>query len=229
MSIGGFDWSSYDEEQVRLMGEMCIVVDQNDKALGADSKKNCHLMTKINEGLLHRAFSVFLFNSEGKLLLQQRADEKITFPGCFTNTCCSHPLAVQDEVEEADQIGARRAAQRKLEHELGIPIGQVPLDKLKFLTKIHYLAPSDGIWGEHEVDYIFIAQADVELAPNPNEVKSVKYVTKEELQELFATADAKGIALTPWFRLIAENFLFKWWAQLDSLDACAEPGVIHRL
>ncbi|KAJ3401124.1 isopentenyl-diphosphate delta-isomerase idi1 [Chytriomyces hyalinus] len=186
-------------------------------------------MTKINEGLLHRAFSVFIFNSEGKLLLQQRADEKITFPGYWTNTCCSHPLAVEDEVEEVNQMGARRAAQRKLDHELGIKAAQIPLEKLEFLTKIHYLAPSDGIWGEHEVDYIFIAQVNVDTDPSPNEVKSLKYVTKVELQEMFRTASETGIQMTPWFRLIAENFLYKWWDNLDSLAACAEPNVIHRM
>ncbi|KAJ3256521.1 isopentenyl-diphosphate delta-isomerase idi1 [Chytriomyces hyalinus] len=227
--MSGFDFSTCDPEQVRLMSEMCILVDENDRAIGAESKKNCHLMTKINEGLLHRAFSVFIFNSEGKLLLQQRADEKITFPGYWTNTCCSHPLAVEDEVDEVNQMGARRAAQRKLDHELGIKAAQVPLEKLEFLTKIHYLAPSDGIWGEHEVDYIFIAQVNVDTDPSPNEVKSLKYVTKAELQEMFRTASETGIQMTPWFRLIAENFLYKWWDNLDSLAACAEPNVIHRM
>ena len=72
--------------------------------------------------MLHRAFSVFLFNAKGELLLQQRSDEKITFPGMFTNTCCSHPLMKADELEIGDcHIGVRRAAQRKLGHELGIP------------------------------------------------------------------------------------------------------------
>jgi isopentenyldiphosphate isomerase len=75
-----------------------------------------------------------------------------------------------------------------LEHELGIPQAEVPIDKLQFLTRIHYLAPSDGLWGEHEIDYIFIFQGDVTLNLNPNEVKSVKYVSKEELKEMFDTA-----------------------------------------
>jgi isopentenyl-diphosphate Delta-isomerase len=64
-----------------------------------------HLMKNINRGLLHRAFSVFLFNSENKLLLQQRAIEKITFPDRWTNTCCSHPLNTPLELEEEAQIG----------------------------------------------------------------------------------------------------------------------------
>jgi isopentenyl-diphosphate delta-isomerase type 1 len=63
-----------------------------------------HLNTRINEGLLHRAFSVFLFNSEGKLLLQKRSDKKITFPDCWTNTCCSHPLYKADEMNGVEGI-----------------------------------------------------------------------------------------------------------------------------
>ena len=102
--------------------------------------------------LLHRAFSAFVFRpSDGRLLLQRRADEKITFPGMWTNTCCSHPLYVPSEMDRSDhEIGARRAAQRKLDHELGIKPAQLPLDRFVFLTRIHYLAPSSGIWGEHE-------------------------------------------------------------------------------
>lgn len=75
------DLAGYDEEQVRLMDEVCIVLDENDMPIGSASKKVCHLMENIDKGLLHRAFSVFLFDSENRLLLQQRASEKITFPG----------------------------------------------------------------------------------------------------------------------------------------------------
>ncbi|PNI17455.1 LOW QUALITY PROTEIN: IDI1 isoform 5, partial [Pan troglodytes] len=80
---------------------------------------------RLLHGLLHRAFSVFLFNTENKLLLQQRSDAKITFPGCFTNTCCSHPLSNPAELEESDALGVRRAAQRRLKAELGIPLEEV--------------------------------------------------------------------------------------------------------
>lgn len=110
-------------------------------------------MTNIEKGLLHRAFSVFLFNDKNELLLQQRASEKITFPDMWTNTCCSHPLNVSTEtgvtLEEAVR-GVKNAARRKLEHELGIKPEQVPFEDFKFLTRIHYKAPSDGKWGEHE-------------------------------------------------------------------------------
>src|SRR5690606_8301969 len=91
-----------------------------------------HRMGNINKGLLHRAFSVFLFDSNWRLLLQQRASEKITFPNMWTNTCCSHPLAIENEFGadlESGTQGVRRAAQRKLDHELGIKSEQVPLEK----------------------------------------------------------------------------------------------------
>jgi isopentenyl-diphosphate Delta-isomerase len=111
-----------------------------------------HLMENINKGLLHRAFSAFVFRpSDGHLLLQQRASGKITFPNMWTNTCCSHPLDdFEREKVEKDQLGVRIAASRKLEHELGIPQSQTPIDQFQYLTRIHYLAPSNGIWGEHE-------------------------------------------------------------------------------
>ena len=109
-------------------------------------------MENINKGLLHRAFSVFVFRPlDGRLLLQQRASEKITFPDMWTNTCCSHPLDDFDEEKiEKEQLGVRIAASRKLEHELGIPQSQTPVDEFQYLTRIHYLAPSSGLWGEHE-------------------------------------------------------------------------------
>jgi len=74
------DLAGYDEEQIRLMDEVCIVLDADDNPIGSASKKVCHLMENINKGLLHRAFSCFLFDSKNRLLLQQRANEKITFP-----------------------------------------------------------------------------------------------------------------------------------------------------
>ncbi|KAH9252477.1 isopentenyl-diphosphate delta-isomerase [Batrachochytrium salamandrivorans] len=223
------DWNGYDPEQIRLMSEQCIVVDENDIPIRGGSKKECHLMDNISKGLLHRAFSVFIFNDQGALLLQQRADEKITFPSYFTNTCCSHPLMVEDEMQQEDQMGARRAAQRKLFHEMGIEAHEVPLDQIHFLTRIHYLAPSDGLWGEHEIDYIFIFQGKVTVKANPNEVKSSLYVTKDELKAMFDTADTTGIKITPWFRLIVETFLYKWWDNLGNLPALKDADTIHRL
>ena len=175
------DLTNYDPEQSRLMDERCILVDEQDNAIGAMDKKTCaffhlsliiyrthvqrvstgHLMENINKGLLHRAFSAFIFRpSDGKLLLQRRASEKITFPDMWTNTCCSHPLDdFEEEKIEADQLGVRVAASRKLEHELGIPRDQTPVDQFQYLTRIHYLAPSSGMWGEHEGKWILCAKS----------------------------------------------------------------------
>ncbi|KAI9827150.1 MAG: isopentenyl-diphosphate delta-isomerase idi1 [Thelocarpon impressellum] len=209
------DLAGYDEEQIRLMDEVCIVLDENDKPIGSASKKVCHLMKNIDQGLLHRAFSVFLFDSSNRLLLQQRATEKITFPDMWTNTCCSHPLGVPGETGaelDAAVQGVRRAAQRKLDHELGIKAAQVPLNKFNFLTRIHYKAPSDGKWGEHEIDYILFIKADVDLHVNPNEVRATEYVSADELRAKFKD---HSLNFTPWFKLICETLLFQWWEHLD--------------
>ncbi|KIX08605.1 isopentenyl-diphosphate delta-isomerase [Rhinocladiella mackenziei CBS 650.93] len=218
------DLSGYDEEQIRLMDEVCIVLDSNDMPIGSASKKACHLMTNINQGLLHRAFSVFLFDPQTKkLLLQQRASEKITFPDMWTNTCCSHPLAHPSETGHGDLPsnveGAKRAAQRKLGHELGIQASRVPVSNFDFLTRIHYLAPSDGKWGEHEIDYILFIEADVTLDINKNEVQDTRWVSAEELKQMFRdvetqTGKDRALKYTPWFRLICEDMLFQWWDKL---------------
>ncbi|KAK3733764.1 hypothetical protein RRG08_026876 [Elysia crispata] len=219
-----------DETQVKLMEEKCILVDTDDLKIGSASKKTCHLLENINKGMLHRAFSVFLFNSRGDLLLQQRASEKITFPDHFTNTCCSHPLNCEAELEEEGAIGVKRAAQRKLEHELGIASKQVPLEDFHYLTRILYKAenvPNDGKWGEHEIDYILFIQKDVTVKANPNEVKSYRYVSQKELKDLIDSSDEDGMLLTPWFKLICNNFLFKWWNKLNDVESQADRKVIH--
>merc|ERR1711939_129702 len=213
------DLAGYDEEQIRLMDEVCIVLDENDLPIGSASKKICHLMENIDKGLLHRAFSCFLFDKDNKLLLQQRASEKITFPDMWTNTCCSHPLAVKQEMVPEAQLGVRRAAVRKLQHELGITMGSIDLDNFAYITRIHYLAPSDGMWGEHEIDYILFTTADVAHEANPNEVSDTCWVSKEELEKMFAD---NTNSFTPWFKLIAESFLYKWWDAL--LERTAASG-----
>ncbi|TFB03543.1 Isopentenyl-diphosphate Delta-isomerase [Trichoderma ghanense] len=222
--------SGHDEEQIRLMDEVCIVTDENDAPIGTASKKICHLMTNIDKGLLHRAFSVFLFNDKKELLLQQRASEKITFPDMWTNTCCSHPLSIPTETGAnlVDSIaGAKRAAQRKLEHELGIKTEQVPFEDFHFLTRIHYKAPSDGKWGEHEIDYILFIKANVDVNPNPNEVQATQYVTADGLKKLFEDPNLK---FTPWFKLICNSMLFEWWESLDSgLEKYTNEQEIRRM
>ncbi len=224
-------FAGHDEEQIRLMDEMCIVLDYNDTPIGAGSKKTCHIYDNIEKGLLHRAFSVFLFNDEGKLLLQQRATEKITFPDLWTNTCCSHPLAVSSEVGtdlESAIKGVKNAAQRKLDHELGIKAEYIPIENFKFLTRIHYKSPSgdDGAWGEHEIDYILFIRANPVVEPSRNEVRDEKYVTPEELKQMFKDPELK---FTPWFELICNNYLFNWWTDIDGCDKFFNPEIVHMI
>lgn len=215
------------------MAEECILVNEDDVARGKATKTFCHLWTNIEAGVaLHRAFSVCLFNSEGKLLLQQRSAAKITFPLMWTNTCCSHPLAIDGETEEAEHIGVKRAAIRKLEHELGIPLGAINIDELHFLTRILYNHKSGGTqWGEHEVDHILFIQKDVPHQMNLNEVGSTKYVTPDELKQMFTEKDCP---ITPWFQMICNEFLFPWWAKLPAIIkdrglGTEQARAIHRL
>ncbi|ERN01913.1 hypothetical protein AMTRI_Chr06g175210 [Amborella trichopoda] len=224
-----------DAVQRRLMFEdECILVDEQDHVIGHDSKYNCHLMEKIEaENLLHRAFSVFLFNSKYELLLQQRSATKVTFPLVWTNTCCSHPLYRQAELIEENSLGVRNAAQRKLFDELGIPPEDLPVDQFVPLGRMLYKAPSDGKWGEHELDYLLFIVRDVTVQPNPDEVANVKYMNREELQELLRKADAgeEGIKLSPWFRLVVDNFLLKWWKHVENstLLEAVDMKAIHKL
>nr|XP_037268277.1 isopentenyl-diphosphate Delta-isomerase 1-like [Rhipicephalus microplus] len=219
----------FDPTQVQLLEEQCILVDEQDRPIGSCSKKDCHLMENINKGFLHRAFSVFLFNSKNELLLQQRSDAKITFPGRFTNTCCSHPLHIPDELEEANALGVKKAAQRRLFIELGIDPKEVPVDEIRYLTRILYKAPSDSTWGENEVDYILFVHKDVAIKANPNEVKDYLYISREDISNFISLLEVRGQSITPWFKLVLDNFLFKWWESLDNLKKLEDHGTIHHL
>jgi len=212
-----------------MHGEHCIILDGNDKVVGHDTKLNCHLLDHESFKNPHRAFSVFLFNSKSELLLQQRSHSKVTFPLVWTNTCCSHPLYKEDELQEEGSLGVRIAAQRKLDNELGISAAESPLEGFTVMGRIHYKAPCEGLldgkgWGEHEIDYCVIMKGDVEVKPNPEEVEAVRYVSKEGLREILAEADAGKVKLSPWFRLIVDNLLFKWWDEMDAgkLEECID-------
>jgi len=202
----------YDRDQKDMMEEECIIVDNEDNIIGKDTKINCHL----GEGKLHRAFSVLLFNTKNKLLIQKRASEKITFPSIWANSCCSHPLYSNNEEEGI--IGAKKAAKRKLSQELGIDTSLIELSDIEYITKMHYRSRADKKWIEHEIDYIFVIKSDVNVNPNPNEIEETKYVDQNELQSLFDAADNKSLNIGPWFRLIKENFLSDIWDALDDLS-----------
>ncbi|KAK4771053.1 hypothetical protein SAY87_031585 [Trapa incisa] len=166
-------------------------------------------------------------------MIWQRSATKVTFPLVWTNTCCSHPLYREWELIDEDALGVRNAAQRKLLDELGIPAEDLPLDQFTPLGRMLYKAPSDGKWGEHEVDYLLFIDQDVSIHPNPDEVADVKYVNKEQLKELLKKADLgeEGLKLSPWFRLVVDNFLFKWWDHVENgtLKEAIDMKIIHKL
>lgn len=126
------------------------------------------------------------------------------------------------DVADGTVMGAKHAAIRKLEHELGIQPGELPIDKFKFLTRLHYWAAdtvthgTDSPWGEHEIDYVLFvcvkSKNDITLKPHPDEVDDVCWVTKEKLLEMMAD---KTLLFSPWFRLIVKKWLLNgWWQNL---------------
>lgn len=196
-----------DSIQESLMAEAVIQVSENDEVIGPISKFDSHYKV----GTYHRAFSVLLFDSSGRLLLQRRASHKITFPDVWANSCCSHPLHSDEELEMKNNLGVKRAAIRKLEQELGISPSQVPLDKFDFVTKMRYQARQDDDWIEREVDHCLVIHADVDVNPNPNEVSEIKWVSQAELEEMLLAEDPENV-IAPWFRCIAARIMNDdWW------------------
>jgi farnesyl-diphosphate farnesyltransferase len=220
-------WGKGMTQDDMMAKDECILVNENDEIVGHASKKEAHIFSKKNpRGKLHRAFSVFLFDQKGRLLLQKRASDKITFPDVWTNTCCSHPLYgfEPSEVDSPEDVangsvpGVKNAAIRKLEHELGISPKIFKHSDFKFLTRLHYWAADvvthgpKAPWGEYEVDYILFAQKRVSVDANEEEVSDSRYVTQEELRAMMEPSS--GLLWSPWFRIIAEQFLPHWWADL---------------
>ena len=199
-----------DAQQVEMMAEALILVDEQDVPCGSAPKATAHR----GAGAYHRAFSVLLIDGNERLLLQRRADDKITFPGVWANTCCSHPLAVPDEQEERDGFGVRRAAVRKLAQELGIT--SVTVDDLVHVGRFRYQARQDATWIEREVDHLLLGRVnDLEMDPNPNEVAEVRWVTRDELEQMLIDDDPLH-PVAPWFRCIAARIMTDaWWTATD--------------
>ncbi len=208
-----------DTIQESLMSEAVIAVNEFDEILGPISKFESH----NGVGQYHRAFSVLLFDSAGRLLLQKRASHKITFPNVWANTCCSHPLFSDEEKSEIKSVGVKNAAIRKLEQELGINPTQVPLEKFHFVTKMRYQARQDQDWIEREIDHCLVIHADVEINPNPNEVSETRWVNQDELEEMLVADDANNV-IAPWFRCIAARLMDDdWWRP----DCVKSDDLIH--
>jgi geranylgeranyl diphosphate synthase type I len=208
------------EAQAALMAEAVIQVTEQDEVVGPVSKLEAHR----GPGVFHRAFSVLLFNSKGEMLLQRRSMDKVTFPGVWANACCSHPLHADEELEESNAMGVKRAAVRKLEQELGIDPTTISESDLTFMTKMRYASRMNAEWIEREIDHILVMSSDVVLRPNPNEVAEVKWVSHEDLEAMLIEERPAESAVAPWFRSIAARIMTKaWWAHHN------EPGKLAEL
>ncbi|MEN9343344.1 MAG: hypothetical protein RLZZ453_131 [Chlamydiota bacterium] len=166
------------------MEERVILVDTEDRPLGTKEKLTAHV-----DGDLHRAFSIFLFNSKGHFLLQKRALAKYHSPGKWTNTCCSHPR-LHESLEEA--------ALRRLKEEMGIACE---------LNKVFSFIYKEDVGGgliEHEFDHVFFGLWDKDPIPNPDEVCDFRFVDFETLQQEIA---ADSSQYTVWFLKIFERVL----------------------
>lgn len=226
-----------DSEQVKMMDERIIVVDEQDNTIRPATKKECHLVGENGSLILHRAFSVFLFNEDNKLLVQKRASHKITFPNQWANTCCSHPLHNDSELPTENGLGVKRAAIRKLEQELGLSQSLFKPEDFTFLTRIHYKAyMADKVWGEHEVDYCLFVKKNLtidQVLPNlnANEISDAKFLSQDEVYQLLEDDKAGKVEVTPWFKIISEKFLKTWWSAFEKneLDSVVDTKTVHKL
>jgi isopentenyl-diphosphate Delta-isomerase len=166
-----------------------ILVDENDVAIGSMDKMQAH-----EKALLHRAFSVFIFNSRGNMLLQQRDDKKYHSGGLWTNACCSHP-------EPGENTG--EAAARRLKEELGFT---TPLKKAFTFT---YRTDFPNGLTENEFDHVYTGVYDGRIRPDIDEVKSYAYVPMDEIEDLIRKDPAR---FTSWF-VIAFPEIKKWWTK----------------
>ena len=193
----------------------CILIDENDQEIGPISKQECHM----HHGLLHRAFSVFIFNQADELLVQKRSLNKVTFPHYWANTCCGHPVFAKEERESREYLGVKRAAIRRLNEELGIPINQFLIDDLNFMTRLHYHSPYGKDYSEHEIDYLLLIKgvdkSQLSIEMNDKEVIDYQWLSFNECHEFIYD---KNIKVAPWFLKIYERFLPIWWENLHQLS-----------
>lgn len=163
------------------MSDQVVLVDAQDFQIGTMEKFEAH-----QKGLLHRAISVFLFNSNGQWLLQQRANDKYHSNSLWSNTCCTHPFPEESNLN---------AAHRRLSEEMGLRC------KLKYVFYFLYEESLDNELTEHELDHVFIGFSDDEPQFNPQEVMDYCYVNFSDLQNDLQAHPEK---YTVWFRKIVD-------------------------
>lgn len=174
------------DETVSFDDEELILVDDEDRELGYLDKAGCH----EGSGVLHRAFSLFVFNHAGELLLQQRAEGKRLWSLYWSNSCCSHPRRGEPMAE---------AIRRRLWQEVGIEA------ELDFLYKFRYQAQFDASGAEHELCWVYLGSSDQAPRPNRQEIADWRWISPARLDAELAAHPER---FTPWFQLE--------WAQLRS-------------
>lgn len=176
--------------------EHVILVDHNDHQIGTMEKMEAH-----RQGVLHRAFSVFLFNDNGDLLLQQRALSKYHSAGLWTNTCCSHPRPGESTGD---------AAFRRLKEEMGIT---APLEKaFSFIYKVRF----DNDLFEHELDHILIGTFNGIPEVNPEEVNAYKWVSPIEIRKRM---ESNPEEYTAWFKICFEEMFDHYREHIQNKQA----------
>ena len=164
------------------MEEQVILVDKNDNQLGLMPKMEAH-----EKAVLHRAFSVFIFNEKGELMLQQRAASKYHSPLLWTNTCCSHQRNGESNVE---------AGRRRLYEEMGFTTN------LKEVFSFIYKAPFSNGLTEHELDHVMVGRFDEKPNINKEEVEDYKWMTLEAVK---TDIENNPDIYTAWFKIIFEE------------------------
>ena len=164
--------------------ELVVLVNDKDEKIGLMPKLEAH-----EKGVLHRAFSVFIFNDEGQLLLQQRALHKYHTPGKWANTCCSH---------QRDGEASLDAGKRRLEEEMGF------VTDLTYRKNFIYKAAFDNGLTEHELDHIMVGKYNEDPKINPEEVAAFKWM---HISDILVDMELNPEKYTAWFKIIMSEHL----------------------
>ncbi len=157
--------------------EELILVDSEDNEVGYRSKADCH----DGPGVLHRAFSLFLFNDDGELLLQQRSAEKRLWPGYWSNSCCSHP-------RRGETLPI--ATMRRLRDELNTAA------ELEYIYQFCYQAEFSEAGSENELCHVYLGRIDGDIRPNDSEIEGIRFISAKDLDLELAEQPQR---FTPWF------------------------------
>jgi len=179
---------SFDDEKL-------ILVDKNDNVLGYKSKVECH----DGNGILHRAFSIFIFNEKNQLLLQKRSDQKLLWPLYWSNSCCSHPRQGEDY---------DTAIHRRLKEELGLET------ELKYLFKFQYQATFEDKGSENELCSVYIGRSNDQIIVNENEIVEWKYI---DIGQMEIEMEEHPENFTPWFKMEWDKIKIEYMDEIFQL------------